>query len=225
MRGNKFLAAAAFFLLTLAGLLTVVDVLCFDRGFYTKEYEKNGTAEYMQMSDEDLEHTTDVLLAYLKDERDDLIVTAVVDGKEREVFDMRETLHMEDVKKLYQDAMTFRTAAAAIGAVLLCAVLYGAEQKRVLLKFGFQAGVILILALITALTIWAAMDFNAFWIQFHEVFFDNDLYLLDPRTELLIRMVPEQFFYDLVMRIVLGFFGLLAVTAGLLWFLPERKTV
>ncbi len=225
MRGNKFFAAAAFFLLTLAGLLTVVDILCFDRGFYTKEYQKNGTAEYMQMSDEDLEHTTDVLLAYLKDERDDLIVTAVVDGTEREVFDMRETLHMIDVKKLYQNAMTFRTVAAAIGAVLLCAVLYGADQKRALLKFGFQAGVILILALISALAIWAAMDFNAFWIQFHEVFFDNDLYLLDPRTELLIRMVPEQFFYDLVMRIVIGFFGLLAVTAGLLWFLPERKTI
>ncbi len=225
MRGNKFLAAAGFFLLTLAGLLTVVDILCFDRGFYTKEYAKNGTAEYMQMSDEDLEHTTDVLLAYLKDERDDLNITAVVDGTEREVFDMREKLHMIDVKELYQNAMTFRTVAAVIGALLLCGVLYGAEQKRALMKFGFQAGVILILALISALAIWAVIDFNAFWIQFHEIFFDNDLYLLDPRTELLIRMVPEQFFFDLVMRIVIGFFGLLAVTAGLLWFLPERKTV
>ena len=54
--------------------------------------------------------------------------------------------------------------------------------------------------------------------------FDNDLYLLDPRTELLIRMVPEQFFYDLVMRIVVGFFGVLAAAAGLIWFLPVRKT-
>jgi integral membrane protein (TIGR01906 family) len=224
MKGNKFAAAAAFFLLTLAAMLTVVDVLCFDRGFYTKEYAKNGTAEYMQMSEEDLEHTTDVLLAYLKDERDDLYVKAVVDGTEREVFDQREKLHMIDVKALYQNAMTFRTAAAVIGAVLLCAVLYGHEKKRELLKFGFQAGVILILALISALAVWAAIDFNAFWIQFHEVFFDNDLYLLDPRTELLIRMVPEQFFYDLVMRIVIGFFGVLAVTAGLIWFLPVRKT-
>ena len=139
MKGNKFAAAAAFFLLTLAAMLTVVDVLCFDRGVYTKEYAKNGTAEYMQMSDEDLEHTTDVLLAYLKDERDDLYVKAVVDGTEREVFDQREKLHMIDVKALYQNAMTFRTAAAVIGAVLLCAVLYGHEKKRELLKFGFQA--------------------------------------------------------------------------------------
>ena len=213
----------AFFLLALTLLLTVIDRRSFDRPFYKKEYEQNNTAEYMGMSQEDLDRTTDVLLGYLQDERDDIIVTAVVDGHEREVFDERETLHMIDVKNLYRNALLFRNIAGIGGVILLITALYGYENKKKILNQGFMGGVGLLFAVIAALAVWAAMDFNAFWIQFHEVFFDNDLYLLNPNTELLIRMVPEQFFYDLVMRIIIEFLGILAVTGIVLKLIPEKK--
>ena len=213
----------AFFLLALTLLLTVIDRRSFDRPFYKKEYEQNNTAEYMGMSQEDLDRTTDVLLGYLQDERDDIIVTAVVDGHEREVFDERETLHMIDVKNLYRNALLFRNIAGIGGVILLITALYGTENKKKILNQGFMGGVGLLFAVIAALAVWAAMDFNAFWIQFHEVFFDNDLYLLNPNTELLIRMVPEQFFYDLVMRIIIEFLGILAVTGIVLKLIPEKK--
>ena len=44
-------------------------------------------------------------------------------------------------------------------------------------------------------------DFNKYFTLFHEIFFTNDLWLLDPRTDLLIRMLPEGFFFDMVVRI------------------------
>ncbi len=56
-------------------------------------------------------------------------------------------------------------------------------------------------AVVGAVAVWAAVDFNAFWINFHKLFFTNDLWLLDPAKSVLINMVPSQFFFDLVMRI------------------------
>ena len=52
-------------------------------------------------------------------------------------------------------------------------------------------------------------DFNKYFTLFHEVFFTNDLWLLDPRTDLLIRMLPEGFFFDMVARIGIIFLALM----------------
>jgi integral membrane protein (TIGR01906 family) len=49
------------------------------------------------------------------------------------------------------------------------------------------------------------LDFTLFWDLFHRLTFDNYLWLLDPRTDILIQMVPEQFFYNTVMRIIMYF--------------------
>ena len=40
---------------------------------------------------------------------------------------------------------------------------------------------------------------------FHQIFFDNDLWILDPATDLLINIVPEPFFMDTALYIVLLF--------------------
>jgi len=58
---------------------------------------------------------------------------------------------------------------------------------------------------IAALGLYAALDFNSFWTSFHLLFFSNNLWLLDPSTDILIMMVPGEFFFDLVIRIILLF--------------------
>ena len=53
------------------------------------------------------------------------------------------------------------------------------------------------------------IDFNAVFVQFHHIFFDNDLWLFDPAEDYMIRMLPEGLFYDMVMRIGGLFAGML----------------
>ena len=75
-----------------------------------------------------------------------------------------------------------------------------------------------------------ASDFTKYFTIFHEIFFTNDLWLFDPATDYMIRMLPEGFFYDMVMRIGAWFVGglvlLFAVMAGwrqrALWKFWER---
>ena len=46
-----------------------------------------------------------------------------------------------------------------------------------------------------------ATDFNQYFIIFHHIFFNNDLWMLNPDTDLLINIVPEPFFMDTAARI------------------------
>lgn len=50
-----------------------------------------------------------------------------------------------------------------------------------------------------------ARNFNAVFTKFHEIFFDNDLWIFDPAEDYMIRMLPEGLFFDMVIRIG-GFF-------------------
>ena len=54
-------------------------------------------------------------------------------------------------------------------------------------------------------------------------FFDNDLWLLDPATDLMIRMLPEGFFFDMVIRIGSIFIGMLAILLILSMLILHRQ--
>ena len=58
----------------------------------------------------------------------------------------------------------------------------------------FRRTLIAILAAVTLIIIAACIDFNSLFILFHQIAFTNDLWLLDPRTDLLIRLMPIEFF-------------------------------
>ena len=40
------------------------------------------------------------------------------------------------------------------------------------------------------------------WCNFHKLFFNNDLWLLDYETDLMIRILPEEFFFVLFLNVI-----------------------
>ena len=187
--------------------LEVIDISCFDRSFYEKEYAKIGVAEDIGISLEDLMDATDVLLDYTRQKREDMVVEAEIKGQIREVYNEREKAHMVDVSALYMNAMKIKNGCRVIFVVCILLLYFMHEDYGFTLSQIFNRVSLLFLALIGAVALYAASDFNTFWIRFHHVFFTkNDYWLLNPKTDILINMVPEQFFYDLVFKIVLLFF-------------------
>lgn len=222
-RISVFAASIAFFLLAAAVLLTAVDLCSFDRNFYAKEYAADETAMRIGMSDEDLMNSTNALLDYLQKKRDEIVVTAEVDGGEREVFNERETEHMADVRSLYQNALTARNVMAVCGFILLIAACaLSRKDFSHVMRRGYQYGLMLMMTLAAMAAFYAFLDFTAFWTNFHELFFNNDLWLLDPNTSIMINMFPENFFSDLVVRILFVTCGVYAVSA-LAVYQPWRR--
>ena len=223
MKLAKWLSAFAGFLLSVAVIATVIDCVCFDRSFYEAEYRKNDTVSYTGMSPEDNLAASDTLLEYLRGKRDDIVCTAEINGTVREVYNERETLHMIDVRALYQTAVNVRNICLILSAVLfIAAVLIGKQKLFPVLWDGWRHGVFLTAGVVVFIAIWALADFDQFWTNFHLLLFDNDLWLLDPRTSVMINLFPGTFFFDMVIRIILWTAGIFATITGILWGLGRK---
>ncbi|MDD5017095.1 MAG: TIGR01906 family membrane protein [Eubacteriales bacterium] len=204
----SFCTAIGSALLIIALLIMSIEMFAFNQGFFKSEYEKLDTADRIGMSEEDLTAVTEKLLGYTAGEEDSLDMQAEINGGMKEVFGQREKDHMVDVRALYLGARDVRTISLA-GAAVLFVLAFILRGKKALLSlcrsFLYVSGVFLIV--VAAVGLYAAVDFSAFWTSFHHVFFTNDLWLLSP-TDVLIMMVPEQFFSDLVARIIIRFVSL-----------------
>ena len=212
MKINKIFSTFFGLLFLVAILLSAINFVVFQRSFYAYEYSKGNQVEDTGMSEEDLMRATDTLLDYVRDDRDDIVVEASVNGEVREVFDERETLHMVDVKNLYLNAMKVRNILfiISIAGLVLLPFIFKIDFIDIC-KDAFYGGLIFLIALVLFVGIWAVVDFNGFWMQFHYIFFDNDLFLLDPNVSIMINMFPSNFFFEMVFCIIIVFVVLLLV--------------
>lgn len=213
-----FLAAISFILIL---LISSIDFNCFQHSFYEREYAAMNTAQDLHMSHNDLMKATETLLDYLQDKRADIKAEITVSGWVREAFNEREILHMVDVKNLYQFALTLRITA--IGCLAVSLLLLWRQKKQdmfMMLAAAYGKCAIGFLCFVAMMGIWAFCDFTGLWESFHRLFFRNDLWLLNPRTDLMINMFPEDFFFHMVIRIAVMFligFGGMAVWSGFYW--------
>jgi integral membrane protein (TIGR01906 family) len=229
--GHQFrtvLTALASILLIIGLLVFSIETFALNSAFFQSEYAKLGTAEDIGISEDDLAKATQTLLDYTSGKIESLDMQAKIQDEMQEVFGQREKDHMVDVKALYLGARSVRTWSLIAAVVLLViAFLIGrGKTPGTLCKsfLGVSAG---FLVVVGAIAVYAAIDFTNFWISFHHIFFaGNDLWLLDPATDVLIQMVPEQFFSDLVARIIIRFVSIfltLNIAAAVGLYIVKRK--
>lgn len=223
-RSSKFFSVIAGICVLVSILLAIIFACCFNHSFYSYEYEKNHQAEVIGMSDEDLMKATDTLLDYLEDKRDDIVVEATVNDYQREVFNERETLHMIDVKDLCMNARLAAGILFIAGIVIFaCLIVRNKKEWLKICSYGFYRGLVCILIFVGFVAVYAVADFYDFWMNFHYIFFDNDLFILDPNTSIMINMFPESFFSDLVFLIILIYAIALAFTAFVFHVLKKKR--
>ena len=212
------------FCLMIVFLITSVEAVTYwTPGYYEHEYEKYNVTAAVRMEMDDLLQVTDEMMDYLRGDRDDPHVMTVVDGSPREFFNAREIAHMEDVRGLFLGAITLRRvclAAAAVCVLLMTAL--KADLKRTLPRM-LCVGTGLFFLLAAGIGLLIASDFSRYFVVFHHIFFDNDLWILNPATDLLINIVPEPFFADTALRIGLTFGGAVLVFFAVCLYFSLRK--
>lgn len=197
---NKHLSIICTLSLITFTFLSCVNYWSFNKNFYKDEYKKLGVAEYIGISEEDLNKTTDVLLGYIKGENKTLDIECRINGITRSFFNDREKAHMIDVKSLYDGAIIVRNVSFIF---FVLSFIYIGRSKE--LFIGYKYSLSLVGLIIAFLLLFCLMDFEGFWLGFHHLFFPfNYLYILDPRYDILVMMVPEGFFFDLCIMIVVS---------------------
>ena len=193
-------------------LITAFEIGAYsDYGWYARAYEKYGVLDDLEMQMEDVIHVTKEMMTYLRGNRADLVVETNVDGEVREFFNDREKAHMVDVKNLFVGGLWIRRIAILVFLFSIVFLIRSKADWKKILPKSFLIGLGVFIGITGGAGLLFMSDFNKYFLLFHEMFFSNDLWLLNPETDLLIRMLPEGFFLDMVVRIGIIFLLLLSV--------------
>ena len=188
--------------------------------FFRWQYNRLDVAETIQVSEEELMRVTRELLNYMHRwrSRDTLDgITAVVAGEEREFFSDIEKRHMIDVYDLYDMLFIARDVSILIFiAIIMTMALLKYRILYVLARCvrEIMAGFLILATILVGVI---AIDFDRAFIVFHHIFFDNDYWILDPRVDLLINMVPIYFFIHISVFIALIMAIVPLIIIGLAW--------
>lgn len=200
-------------------LITSVEAVAYwTPGYYEQEYTKYDVLDDLpEMTMDDLLDVTHEMMAFLRGNRDDLHVYSNIGGEYREFFNEREIAHMTDVRGLFIAGLGLRGICLAIVIVSFAGLAVwerrGKDKGRAALlqqtlPGALCAGTGAFFAIVLLLAALISTDFTKYFIIFHKIFFRNDLWILDPSTDLLINIVPEPFFMDTAARIALVFGGM-----------------
>ena len=202
-------------------LITSFEIAMYaDFDVYRQEYEKYDVLSELDMTMDDVMYVTHEMMDYLRGEGDTLSVVTTVEGQEQDFFNEQDRFHMGEVRELFIGGLNIRFGAcvAAVLCVLFLVITRADIKKVVPRSYWIALGVTG--AAVILIGIAAVVDFNAVFVQFHHIFFDNDLWIFDPAEDYMIRMLPEGLFYDMVMRIG-AIFVVSLVVLLVLSFIPK----
>ena len=197
-------------------VFTCFDWVAFDESAYWRAQDTYEITTITGLAQKDLREVTHRLLQYTKGNAQSLTMQYPIGGEMREVFDKREKDHMVDVQKLFKSGYMIRNFSI-IAILLLTTILVSVARSKIykVLAKSWLITVISLGALLAALGLYLFIDFDTAFTQFHRLFFTNDLWQLDINTEVLIQMLPEEFFFSLVRSIIISSAISLAAVTGI----------
>lgn len=204
--GDKIIFVVLVTVIPLIVLFNCINLVAYDLNHYKTLYLRFDISEEIGLEKEELIKATTNLLDYLKDNRDNLDFKAVVQNDEVEFFSNRDKLHMIDVKNIF---IAINRLKYFLITLLLVIIIIVTTIKSLrpdigkVLIFSTILGTLPFLLLIFLIL----MDFNKYFTIFHEVFFDNDLWLLDPKVDRLVNIFPEKFFAYSALKILIYYYA------------------
>ncbi len=209
---RTLVVAVLVLVLPVALITTTIRVAVSEQAVYDFSVRQHNASSVSGIPESELIRANGEIRDYLVNSNPSPLAIEVQDaaGDAATLFNARETAHMADVRDLVH--LMFAVQVGSVALLLSLIVVMAVLWPTRVLAAGLLYGSMLTGAVIGAVGIIAMSGFESAWSQFHGIFFTNDLWQLDPDTDHLIQMFPEQFWFEVTS--VLG--GLIVLQAGLL---------
>ena len=227
---RKWLGVLAAVAWIMFGITGVIRWIAGDGGLLAAEMLRTAPPETTGLPEKDYPGVCEMTAEFLTGKRETfqyVVARGTPDGTacaRTEVFQPHEAAHMEDCRGLIR-LDTAICIGSGIAALLLAAAgLYRREGRGIFLR-GVLWGMRIMAVIAAALGIWALADFDGLFVTFHLVAFPQGGWLLDSRTDLLIRLMPITFFVRLGIRGLIRFAVFLIITDGTVRFGLKKNEV
>ena len=138
-------------------------------------------------------------------------------------FNAREIKHMQDVRVLM---VTVFPLALIIGSalIILAIVFRTSRAYHDVVPQGLRAGSVLTLILLAGLIAYILINFDAFFLQFHQLFFEGDTFAFR-FDDTLIRLYPEQLWNDaaILIGVLTGVMALVLLAVSWWWLKRTQR--
>ncbi len=201
------LSVAAVLIYLTALLCVLLPALCRNTGFYADGFAAYSDRAVTGLTNDGEKQIAAALTSYFDDSyAKSPQITVEKHGVPQNAFNDKELSHLSDIHDLLD--LAGQIAALGFSAILLILVCVFIQGKGELLKPLYRAFCVLPLLLL-GIAIWAGVNFDGFFITFHKLLFRNNDWLLNPRSDLLLQLMPLNFFIAALKRLTLWLLPLL----------------
>lgn len=187
--------------------------------FYSHGFDKFGTVGNAGIDAESKE-IADMMVDFITGNREEFQIAAAVNGIKRELFNPKEQKHMEDVRQLIQMGNKI-SIIGVVAAVFLYILLYMKDKNAIRTAYKISIGVFVFF--LTAMALISIIDFNEGFTIFHELLFTNDLWLLDPNQDILLMLMPLEFFMDALKTALIINISAMIIIGVITWKITKTR--
>ena len=182
---------------------------------YSYNWNRNNIPVSTNLSIDDLNFISNKIKTYFSDDNERLNIKIKVNGYENSIYNEKEITHMIDVKNLIKFVYMTSIVSTVILILSIISLIYFSKENSYNLLSSTIKNSFLIFGSIVSIFILASIT-NFTWVftKFHMLSFSNDLWILDPKKDMLIMMFPERFFLETTLLI--GLFTICEYIA--IWF-------
>lgn len=201
---GRTVAATLFVIaVVVALLLTNVRIAATQPAIYEYSFSQYDAVETTGVARSELDRAAREIVEYFGSGHvPDLIIAVTIAGQSQSLFNEREILHMRDVRELFRGA--FRVQELALIYIVGYVGIVAFRRRRRALdhvaRLALSAGALTV-GLIGATGVAVLIGFHWLFTQFHLLSFSNDFWRLDPRTDRLIQMFPDGFWFDVTIGV------------------------
>ena len=188
---------------TLLGLLGLVALMCSiaascvtNANLMYQGFINHGSTAHLNFPGEYYDEAAQGIAQYMDGQKNEILHP---DGSGIPLFSEDEMLHLKDVQGIVSVLKIIRWAGGliAIAGIGISWFLSKKKEPNTVMQSvwqGFAWASIFLFLVAAAVCIWGFADFESLFLLFHQVSFANDLWLMNPQTDLMIALMPESFF-------------------------------
>lgn len=230
---NKFyhcLFSISFIIFTM--IMSFIIVCLLNKNLLYTLVCKYNTKQYLPfvITENEVKTICDELIEYLSGKRLFLNTEVLINGVKQNFYSIRSSVHMSDVKNLFSMARNVMLVFMTICIFTLSRLTKNQNHNTIVVLYKVWKKTLLAFStILTAIVIFALINFDAFFTCFHKMLFTNDLWLLDPYTDYIICLLPEIIFINYGIFIIITFLLIILVFTLVIHFLtkipqsPEAK--
>ena len=179
-------------------------ILYFDKNFLLNLFDKFKVYENLpfNLNIEDANKIATELMDYLRGASNFLETVININGESKELYSLTAKIHMADVRNIFM--INIRCHYFSLSIAILCLLFCIRHNIGIEQLFKAYKNTLLVLSIfIIIILVYASIDFNSFFMDFHKIIFTNDYYLFNPSIDYIILMLPENLFHYTRMSVII----------------------